>query len=155
MKRFALLVAAFTATAGGGQTQPMGQVWAVDTPKDADAILAFGTPGGNDAPVAFRCTPKSGQVQLVTTLTREPPPNARTMPASVSVASEGAVTTLRGQVTRAQTMGGLALAEFSTRAPVVDAFRKTGMVSVTALGETVTPPPAAKGMVRKFFSACK
>lgn len=154
MKRF-VLAASFATVSMGAQAQPVGQVWAVDTPKEADAILAFGTPGGSDAPVAFRCTPKSGQVQVIATLTRAPPPNAGTIPASVSIASEAATSTLRGQVTRAQGNGGLAVTEFSTRAPVVDAFRKTGLVSVSALGETVTPPPAPKGMVRKFFGACK
>jgi hypothetical protein len=152
MKRF-VLAALFAATAA--QAQPLEQVWAVNTPKDADAILAFGTPGGADAPVAFRCTPKSGQVRVVALLTRSPPPEDPTIPASVTIASETTSSTLRGQVTRALGGGGLASTEFSTEAPLVDAFRKSGLVSVTALGETVTLPPAPKSTVRKFFGACR
>lgn len=129
-------------------------VWVVETPKDGEAVLAFGFPGGSNAPVVFRCTPETGQVHVTASLTRPPPSGARAMPASVTVASGPVAATLRGQVTSAVTGGALASAEFSTRAAVVNAFRKTGSVSVASIGETVSPPPAAKGMIRKFFRAC-
>ena len=35
------------------------------------------------------------------------------------------------------------------------AFRKTGIISLSAAGDSVKPPPAPKGAVRKFLSACK
>jgi hypothetical protein len=140
---------ASTAAAQGSQ------VWVVETPKEADAVLAFGTPGMTDAPLVLRCTPKSGQVQLIATFTRAPPQTARTIPASVTVTSEAASATLRGQVAQTAYGGAMARAEFSTRAPVAAAMRKTGIIGVAALGETLALPPAPKGMVRKFLGACK
>jgi len=51
--------------------------------------------------------------------------------------------------------GSIAATEFSTRAPVVAAFKRTGVIGVTALGETLALPAAPKSAVRKFFGACK
>ena len=77
-------------------------------------------------------------------------------PMSVALNSEGANATLRGQIHVDEATGGsLAIAEFSTAAPLATAFRKTGLVTLTAAGETVQPPPAPKSMVRKFLGACK
>lgn len=146
----ALIALSITATAAAQGSR----VWVVETPKDAHAVLAFGTPGGADAPVVFRCVPKSGQVQVTASMNRGPPEASRSIPASVTVASETASATLRGQVVKT-TYGGLAQTEFSTRAPVAADFRKTGIIGVTVLGETVSLPPANKGMVRKFLGACK
>jgi hypothetical protein len=77
-------------------------------------------------------------------------------PMSVALTSEGASATMRGQVNVDEATGGsLAIAEFSTAAPLATAFRKTGLVTLKAAGETVQPPPAPKSMVRKFLRACK
>lgn len=148
---FTALAAAFATCAVAQEAQ----VWAVETPRDGEATLAFGTPNLSDAPIFFRCQAKSGQVEVTASLTRTPPPALTSIPASVTVSSEAASATLRGQVTRAAGAGSLAVAEFSTRAPLTAAFRKTGVVSVTALGETITPPPGPKSMVRKFLGACR
>lgn len=150
-----LLFAAFAISLATSAAAQEAQVWAVETPKEGDATLAFGTPNLADAPIFLRCPAKSGQVEVTASLTRTPPPALTSMPASVTVTSDAASATLRGQVTRATGTGSLAVAEFSTRAPVTAAFRKTGVVSVTALGETITPPPAPKSMVRKFLGACR
>lgn len=149
-----LALAALFSLAAAPAFAQEAMAWVVDTPRDAEAVLAFGFPGGNNAPVVFRCMPETGQVHVAASLTRGPPAGTNAVPASVVVASEASAATLRGQVALAVTGGALATAEFSTRAAVVDAFRKTGIVSVTAIGETVTPPQASKGMVRKFFRAC-
>ena len=75
---------------------------------------------------------------------------------SVVLASEGAALTLRGVGHPNDiTDGTLVLAEFSTRAPLAAAFRKTGVISLSAAGDSVKPPPAPKGAVRKFLGACK
>ncbi|HVK42433.1 MAG TPA: hypothetical protein VM471_08145 [Phenylobacterium sp.] len=37
----------------------------------------------------------------------------------------------------------------------LEAFRKTGVITLTAAGESVQPPAAPKSMVRKFLGACK
>ena len=72
------------------------------------------------------------------------------------LASEGAALTLRGVGHPNDiTDGTLVLAEFSTRAPLAAAFRKTGVISLSAAGDSVKPPPAPKGAVRKFLGACK
>ena len=39
--------------------------------------------------------------------------------------------------------------------PLAAAFRKTGVISLSAAGDSVKPPPAPKGAVRKFLGACK
>ncbi|MDP3748937.1 MAG: hypothetical protein Q8Q88_18005 [Phenylobacterium sp.] len=148
MKLATILISALTATAAQAQDT---RVWSVDTPKEADAWLRYGTPQTDDQPLAFTCVRKSGQVELGVVIHK---PVNSPQPASVTVASEAAAVTLRG---RAEPLrgGALAGAEFSTLAPMAAAFRKTGLVTVTALGETISPPPAPKGAVRKFFGACK
>lgn len=150
MKLATILVFALAASAAQAQDT---RVWMVQTPKDNDAWLRFATPDTDDQPAAFRCTPKSGQVQVLAEMRKAV--SAR-IPVSVTVASAPASATLRGWADpNLITDGALVTAEFSTRAPVVAAFRKTGLVSVTALGETIALPPAPKGVVRKFFGACK
>lgn len=148
MKLAAALVLASIATSAHGQAP---RAWVVETPKDADAWLRYGAPGERDQPLAFTCVRKSGQVQLGAVVGKT---IDRPVPASVTLTSEAAGATLRGRV-KPLPYGALAGAEFSTRAPVAAAFRKTGLISVSVLGETVVPPPAPKGAVRKFLSACK
>ncbi len=150
MKLAMIAISTLLATATQAQD---ARVWMVDTPKDSDAWLRYATPDTDDQPAAFRCTPKSGQVQVIAEIGK--PVSAR-IPVSVTVSSPPASATLRGSAeANAISDGALASAEFSTRAPLVAAFRKTGVVSVTALGETLALPPAPKGVVRKFFRACR
>ncbi|MBT9470444.1 MAG: hypothetical protein V4514_06685 [Pseudomonadota bacterium] len=144
-------------------------VWSVETPKDADAALRYAIPDTDAQPIAFVCVRKSGQVKVFGQLARQIGvtqeaggtwlDKARVRgpwPMSVALSSEAATSTLRGQAHADETTGGtLAIAEFSTAAPVAAAFRKTGLITLKAAGETVQPPPAPKSMVRKFLSACK
>ena len=166
MKSAAALAFALFATTASAQSA--GHVWTVETPKDAKAALRYGLHATDDQPIAFTCVRGSGQVKVSADLSarlgaqrvgetwvdkagvRAP------WPMSVAVASEGASLILRGQGHPNDiTDGTLVLTEFSTRAPLVAAFRKTGVISLTAAGETVQPPPAPKGAVRKFLGACK
>ncbi|WP_312162454.1 hypothetical protein [Phenylobacterium sp.] len=159
---FALFAA--TASAAGAQAP----TWTVETPKDAEAALRYGRPDTDDQPIAFTCARGSGQVKVSADISRrlgvervgqtwvDQAGVRAPWPMSVSVASEGASLTLRGQGHPNDiTDGTLVLTEFSTRAPLAAAFRKTGVISLTAAGETVQPPPAPKGAVRKFLSVCK
>ncbi len=144
-------------------------VWSVETPKDADAALRYAIPDTDAQPVAFSCVRKSGQVKVFAQLAREIGVKMEASglwvdkagvrgpwPMSVILTSDSASATLRGQVHVDEATGGsLAIAEFSTAAPVAEAFRKTGLISLKAAGETVQPPPAPKSMVRKFLGACK
>lgn len=161
----ALIAAAVQAPA---RAQAPERVWSVETPKDAEAALRFGAPDTDDQPIAFFCTRKSGQVKVVADLSaqlgvdqvggawvdkagvREP------WPMSVVLTSQAASLNLRGQGRVNEITGGTtATAEFSTLAPFAATFRKSGAITLNAIGETLQPPPAPKGQVRKFLGACK
>lgn len=165
--KFAVAAAlAFFVTPAAAQE---AMVWAVETPKDADAALRYAIPDTDAQPIAFACVRGSGQVKVFAQLAREIGVKMDAggawvdkaglrgpWPMSVALNSEGANATLRGQIHVDEATGGsLAIAEFSTAAPLATAFRKTGLVTLTAAGETVQPPPAPKSMVRKFLGACK
>lgn len=165
MKSAAVLALVLFATAANAQET---RVWAVETPKDAEAWLRYATPDTDDQLLAFSCERKSGQVRVSALVTREF--GARKdgevwldragvrapWPLSVTLASEGGSVTLRGAAQPEEMSGGsIVFTEFSTRAAFADAFRKSGLVSLTAAGETLSPPPAKKSMVRKFLGACK
>ena len=161
----ALVLALFATQAAAQETL----AWSVETPKDADAALRYAIPDTDAQPIAFSCVRKSGQVQVFAQLAREIGIKMEAggvwidkagvrgpWPMSVALTSDTASATLRGQVHVDETTGGsLAIAEFSTAAPVAEAFRKTGLITLKAAGETVQPPPAPKSMVRKFLGACK
>lgn len=167
MKSVALAVA-LLAAAGAVQAQEAEHVWSVETPKDAEAALRFGRPDTDDQPIAFNCVRGSGQVKVSADISKrlgveqigetwvDKAGVRAPWPMSVALASGEATLNLRGMGHPNDiTDGTLVLAEFSTRAPLAAAFRKTGIISLTAAGESVTPPPAPKGAVRKFLSACK
>lgn len=151
------LVIALLAFTTAAQAQDIN-AWRVDTPKDLEASLAYGGPTPDQASLVFKCAPKSGQVQMWVSLANPPPPSRPgfPVPASVSLTSDLANATLRGTV-KADPAGGGSIAntEFSTKAPVVAAFRKSGMVRLSVLGETVEPLPAKASLVRKFLGVCK
>jgi hypothetical protein len=168
MKTAAIATLALLVSAAAAHAQAP-RVWMVETPRSGDAWLRFGTPATDDQPLAFGCARKSGQVGVVASVSRSlaermtsagvwvdragvPAP----WPVSVTVASGSTSAVLRGKAHPDEvTSGALVMSEFSTRAPVADAFRKSGVVEVRALGEAVRPPPAPKSMVRRFLGACK
>jgi len=150
MKLATIAIVTLLATAAQAQDT---RVWTVETPKGGDAWLRYATPQMSDQVAAFRCVPKSGQVQVLVRL--EKALTAR-IPLSVTLTSAPASATLRGVAEPNPGSGGsIAATEFSTRAPVVAAFKRTGVIGVTALGETLALPAAPKSAVRKFFGACK
>lgn len=161
-------IATFALLAAPAFAQDAGHVWTVETPKGAEAALRFGTPNTDDQPIAFFCARKSGQVKVSADLgkqlaarqvgetwvdksgVREP------WPMTVTLASQGVTLSLRGKGYANEIISGTtALGEFSTRAPFVAAFRKSGELTLSAIGETLAPAPAPKGLVRKFLGACK
>ena len=166
MKLAAVAVLALFATQAAAQET---YAWSVETPKDAEAALRYAIPDTDGQPIAFTCARKSGQVKVFAQLRREIGVKMEAggvwvdqagvrgpWPMSVVLNSEAAGATLRGQAHADEATGGtLAIAEFSTAAPVAEAFRKTGVITLTAAGESVQPPPAPKSMVRKFLGACK
>jgi hypothetical protein len=166
MKLAAVAVLALFATPAVAQE---AHVWSVETPKEAEAALRYAIPDTDAQPIAFTCVRKSGQVKVFAQLRREIGVKMEAggiwvdeagvrgpWPMTVALASEEASATLRGQAHADEATGGtLAIAEFSTAAPLAGAFRKSGVISLSAAGETVQPPPAPKSMVRKFLGACK
>ena len=146
--------------------QGLPATWSVDTPKDAPAVLLYGAPTTPQA--GFACERKTGQVTTRLMLQRKVADHrvgevwvnaagiAAPWPVSVTFASNGETSTLRGQAEAGSVGDTTAVSsEISTAAPVMQAFRKTGAISLTALGEVVQPPAAKPGMVRKFLNACR
>lgn len=168
MKSVALAaLAASVATAAFAQA-PDYRIWTVNTPRDGDAWLIFSTPDTDDQPLAFSCVRKSGQIAFSAVVPREMGVRsdargvwydkagiAAPWPASVTLRSREASATLRGQANADPANGGSVVrSEVSVEAPVITQFRKTGEITVSALGETVPLPPAKPSMVRKFVGAC-
>ena len=168
MKSAAALAFALLTASGAAHAQDADYAWSVETPKDAEAALRYGLHDTDDQPIAFTCVRGSGQVKVSADIAKrlgvervgetwvDKSGVRAPWPMSVALASEGAALTLRGVGHPNDiTDGTLVLAEFATRAPLAAAFRKTGVISLTAAGESVKPPPAPKGAVRKFLGACK
>lgn len=162
--RIAPLLALLAAAPALAQGLP--PAWSVDTPKDAPATLIYGPP--TTPQLGFACERGTGQVTVRLVTARRLADRkvgeawvdaagiAAPWPASVTFASGDAASTLRGQADPREPSGGTALnTEISTLAPVLKAFGKTGVIAVTALGETLAPEAAKPGVVRKFLSACR
>lgn len=169
MKTAAFAALALLATAAAAQAQEPGRVWSVATPKDGDSTLTYGIWGTPDLPLGLSCTRKSGQVLFTTGVAKvlgvkrnsagvwlDQANLAAPWPASVTFKSGEQSSTLRGSASAWDGEPGTRVSgEISTRAPVLAAFRKTGELSFTTLGETAILPPAKPAMIRKFLSACK
>lgn len=165
MKALAFVLAA--ALAAPAAAQP-ARTWIVETPKGAPALLVYGTPASDDAVLSLRCTPKSGQIEVILPLAKRLADRRERgvwvdkagvrapWPVSVALSSEAASATLRGQASPSQLDGGTIVStEISTAAPAVAAFRKTGLLRVQALGEDLPLAPAPTGAVRKFLGVCR
>jgi hypothetical protein len=167
MRRIAPILLILLTTAGAARAAPppaYDPAWAVETPKDAPATLIHGVP----ATVGFACQKGSGQVEvrLVAARTLADHRNGETSfdaagvpapwPASIAFASGTDATTLRGHAEpNPAGPGSVLTTEISTAAPVIKAFARTGMISLTALGETTSEPPVKPGLVRKFLGVCR
>ena len=159
-----ILLAVAGAARAAAPAPAFDPAWAVDTPKDAPATLVHGSP----ATVGFACQKGSGQVEvrLVAARTLTDHKDGDTAidaagvpapwPASLAFASGADTTTLRGHAEPDPAGPGSVLtAEISTAAPVIKAFAKTGLLTLTALGETTPQPPVKPGLVRKFLGVCR
>jgi hypothetical protein len=162
--RIAPLLALLAAAPALAQGLP--PAWSVDAPKDAPATLLYGPPASPQ--IGFACERGTGQVTVRLLAARRLADRkigeawvdaagvAAPWPASVAFASGDTASTLRGHAEPLEPSGGTAVTtEISTQAPVIKAFGKTGVITVTALGGTVAPEAAKPGMVRKFLGACR
>ena len=139
-----------------GSAQAQTGAWSLTAEKGQPAQLVFGAED-----LVLHCAPGAkGQV----TVDLKIPGSAANangdvvtpIPHSLKLSSGLAATTLRGQ---APVLGNLsasfARSEVSTAAPVIEAFRKTGVISASAMDVTQSPPPAKPAMARKFLNACR
>jgi hypothetical protein len=163
-----VLVAMLAAGPALAQVHTDGRVWTVDTPKGAAAALNYGAPQSDDVAISLRCEPKSGQIALSVPLRKRLADRQERgqwvdkagvrapWPVSVQLTSEAASANLRGQARPSELDGGsIVTTEVSTAAPIVAAFRKTGVLGVQALGEQPPLQPAPKAAVRRFLGVCR
>ncbi|CAN5904048.1 hypothetical protein BH11PSE1_BH11PSE1_29320 [soil metagenome] len=145
MKLALVLAFVLTATAVEAQAPP----WTLTAEKGQPAELVFGA-----YDLILRCPP--GAKGQITVDLKVPASGEAAIPRSVKLSSGLASATLRGQAPVLGKLGAsFAESEFSTSAPVADAFRKTGQISVSAMEVTQSPPPAKPAMARKFLNACR
>lgn len=77
-------------------------------------------------------------------------------PVSVTLTSAEFQTTIPGHAdVRLPGDGSVIAVEFADRAPVAEAFRQTGVLSLAALGEVVTPAPAPRRPLQSFLRYCR
>lgn len=163
-----LALALLLLSASTAQAQD-GRVWTLVNDKALpDVTLVYGAPNSDDVVIALRCPRQTGQISASFPVTVKladhrqgevwvdkigrPAP----WPTSVTVASGGASATLRGQASADDLNGGSLLsAEVATRAPVIAAFKKTGVITLSGLNETQGAPPVPLKQVRPFLSACR
>lgn len=164
--KLALALLLLSATAAQAQD---GRVWTLANDKTLPEVaLVYGASNSDDLVMALRCPRGTGQVTtsfLVEARLADRQENnvwvdkigrPAPWPTSVTLASGLASATLRGQASADDLNGGSLLsAEVATRAPVIAAFKKTGVMTLTGLGETRSAPPVPLKQVRPFLSACK
>jgi hypothetical protein len=169
MRAVVALAALAVLAAGAAQAQEEDYAprWMVQVEK-AEAHLAYAVPESDEVQVALSCTRKTGQIRiffpaeerLAETLrgstwldkVGRPAP----WPVSVTVASGAQSTTVRGQADADELAGGSSVTvELTDRAPVIQAFAKTGELRVSALGTTVEVPPAPRRDAGRFVRACR
>ncbi|MBR7619028.1 hypothetical protein JKL49_06460 [Phenylobacterium sp. 20VBR1] len=130
--------------------------WALAAPKDGDATLTYGEF------FTARCVRGSGQI-VVTARTAptlfqwRPTNNTQPLPVSITVVSGAVSTTLRGEaILHPDGHEAAASTEIATRAPVIDAFRKTGVIQVLAGSQILSNPlPTTPRLARGFLNACR
>lgn len=169
MKTAASAACALGLALAAGAALAQDRLWTLDIPKAPDdvATLVYRLPVSGDTGLSLSCRKKTGQVVVafdvgagmkasrrgavwVDEIGRAPP-----WPVSVTLTSMGEQTTLRGQAWPNDATGGSTVkAEVATRAPVIDAWRRSAELNLTALDASVTQPAASKGLVRRFLSYC-
>ena len=167
MRRALVLAALLAAGPAQAQEAPAASRWTGAVEK-TEAHLAYAVPESDEVELALSCTRKTGQIRiffpaeerLAATLrgstwldkVGRPAP----WPVSVTVASGVQTTTVRGRAEADELAGGSSVTvELTDRAPVIQAFAKTGELRVTALGTTVAVPPAPRRDASRLVRACR
>jgi hypothetical protein len=165
--RLARFIASALVLAVAGPAAANDQrVWAIATPKDADAVLRYAFLNTDDLVLGLTCSRKTGQVRVIAASPvrlnemRDPdaPPSTPVLlkrKATVMVSSGEFSASVPGQVgPDGENGGSYIMTELSTQSPIFDAFRKTGRLRVVVQREAVDAPPAPVGMARKFLGYC-
>ena len=173
MQTRVLLLAGLTLLAAAHAPPALAQdqrVWSVSVPKKPDdtAFLSYGQPESDDLGLSLSCKVKTGQVSILFAAAKALAVRQRgdtwidaigrpaPWPVDVAVVSGVQRASVRGLANADQMNGGSTVtAELSTRAPVIAAFAKTGVLHLESLGTAVDQPPAPKRQVAKFLRACK
>jgi len=130
--------------------------------------LSYVPPGLTDPSVIFTCVKDSRQlvalfpveqrlgVEAVDGRWVDDVGRPAPWPVSVTIASAESRTTIPGVADiDPQGGGSIVSVEFADRAPVAEAFRQTGVISLAAVGGVVTPAPAPRRSVQSFLRYCR
>jgi hypothetical protein len=146
-----LSIVALAALVVGGcsaQSAP-GYVWSYQRDQYEGAKLAYGAPSSDEVLLMMTCAPGSGHVRLsaVTERTQE----------EIVLASAGARDRFSGELAPSE-LGGLLLeTQAKTSARSLTGFARTGKLSMSASGETVSlaAGPDERAGVTQFFEVCR
>ena len=129
---------------------PANMAWAFNQNPDEGAKLAYGAPASDNVVLMMTCQPGSSRVAL-SAVTTEKSPRGVTL---VSGASKGV---FRGAAAPGFDGGVLVEANAPVAAPALEAFRKTGDLSLIDGARKVQIPAGAKdkAAVARFFDACR
>lgn len=160
----AVLLAAGPAHAQEANPAPrwMGAV------EKTEAHLTYAVPESDEVELSLSCARKTGQIRIFFPVEERLATSLRgstwldkvgrpaPWPVSVTVASGVQTTTVRGQADADELAGGSSVSvELTDRAPVIQAFAKTGELRVTSLGTTVAVPPAPRRDASRLVRACR
>lgn len=164
--RLAALAAVLLA-AGAAQAQEAAPRWMGDVEK-TEAHLAFAVPESDEVALALSCTRRTGQIRIFFPVEERLAETLRgsiwldkvgrpaPWPVSVTVASGVQSTTVRGQAHPDELAGGSSVSvELTDRAPVMQAFARSGELRVAALGTSVAVPPAPRRDASRLVRACR
>ncbi|MFC3077127.1 hypothetical protein ACFODL_03385 [Phenylobacterium terrae] len=165
----AALILAAVLTAGAAQAQEADPAprW-MGAVEKTEAHLTYAVPESDEVELSLNCTRKTGQIRIFFPVEERLAETLRgstwldkvgrpaPWPVSVTVASGAQSTTVRGEAHPDELAGGSSISvELTDRAPVMQAFAKTGELRVSALGTTVAVPPAPRRDASRLVRACR
>jgi hypothetical protein len=118
-----------------------------------DASLAYGRAQSDDVGLMLQCRKGSRRIEVSDTA-RTPARGA----VSLTLASGKAVSSLKAQLTRDPESGQfLASAAAPSDTPALAAFRRSGRLSVTLMGQaqSLAAAPGEQASIDRFFAACE
>lgn len=167
MRTLAFALLAIAAPAGAMAAQPPA-TWYAEAPKDAPTTLSYIDPATGKMTLRLTCARGSGQVTSEYALNGRQADHQEAgvwvdgsgvrapWPATVVFSSMGLSANLRGLMQAdAATGASVATGEISTGSPLMEAFARSGQISLAAKGETIAPPPAPMSLVRRFLGPCR